>query len=201
MDSDDAVTASRSISIRMKPKLKNEKVDFFNHCDEPAFMVLRRKIRRWTNDIAKGLDKIDPRMPDGFNNRRWANWRPLFVIAEAAGGEWPQRAYEAAIAIEGGALEPADRSPGIELLSDIRDLFDKHETDRFTTDNLKLELNKLAADEERLMTYARERWVEKHEVTALLKQYDIKSGPVRFGDAQKRGWLRDWFEEAFARYL
>ena len=27
--------------------------------------------------------------PDGLNDRAWNNWRPLFAIAEAAGGDWP----------------------------------------------------------------------------------------------------------------
>lgn len=193
--------ASRSISIRMKPKLASEKCDFFLHCDEPAFEVLRAGIYTWASCVVAELSEAKPTAPEGFNNRRWANWRPLLAIAKVAGGEWPQRAHDAAVVIESGALEPADRSPGIELLSDVRNLFDKRGVDRFTTDDLQLGLNKLAAEEERRMSYAKDRWVEKDEVTRWLRQYGIRSGPVRLGEKMQRGWLREWFEEAFARYL
>src|SRR5260221_5400757 len=34
-------------------------------------------------------------MPPGAYNRLADNWRPLFAIAQAAGGDWPRRALEA----------------------------------------------------------------------------------------------------------
>ena len=53
------------------------------------------------------------------------NWRPLLAIAEAAGGDWPERAREAAAS---AAAKMDERSRGIEvLLGDIRDVFAEEE--------------------------------------------------------------------------
>jgi len=35
-------------------------------------------------------------MPAGIFNRAADNWRPLLAIADLAGGEWPERARQAA---------------------------------------------------------------------------------------------------------
>ena len=37
--------------------------------------------------------------PDGLDDRAWNNWRPLLTIASAAGGDWPDRARRAALAL------------------------------------------------------------------------------------------------------
>jgi hypothetical protein len=82
-------------------------------------------------------------MPAGFTNRLAANWHLLLAIAEAAGGEWPEKAREAALRI--AKVKAAfDASIGIQLLSDIRAIFgDK--TDRLFSATL---IDKLTADPE-----------------------------------------------------
>ena len=69
----------------------------------------------------------DPAMPDGLFNREADNWRPLFAIAEAAGGEWPRRAREAATQAAAGS----EAASLVELLlGDIRDMFAKRKENR-----------------------------------------------------------------------
>ena len=51
-----------------------------------------------------------PDMPLGIEDRNADVWEPLLAIAEAAGGDWPQRAREAAIALVGAAWSPSRAS-------------------------------------------------------------------------------------------
>ena len=57
-------------------------------------------------------------------NRLADNWRPLFALAEAAGGDWPKRARRAFDLLGKPGDEVVSRS--VLLLGDFRDLFRKH---------------------------------------------------------------------------
>ena len=66
-------------------------------------------------------------MPAALFNREADNWRPLFAIAEAAGGEWPRRVREAATQAAAGS----EAASLVEiLLGDIRDMFTKRKTNK-----------------------------------------------------------------------
>ena len=60
-------------------------------------------------------------MPDALDDRAADSWEPLLALADAAGGEWPQRARAAALALC-GAAEVEDQSLSVQVLSDIRDI-------------------------------------------------------------------------------
>src|SRR5207237_1276094 len=57
--------------------------------------MLCRKLARWIQDHFVILQACDPVMPTNAYNRLADNWRPLFAIAQTAGGDWPRRALEA----------------------------------------------------------------------------------------------------------
>ena len=84
--------------------------------------MLARKAARWAADNAEAIAAADPAMPAGVHSRAADNWRPLFAIADAAGGEWPKRARAAATQ---AAAESETESMTELLLGDIRDIFAK----------------------------------------------------------------------------
>jgi hypothetical protein len=92
--------ASRCISIKLWPKLPDEKVENFRHCDDDDFATLRRKLLRFANDQAKAIAEIKPTFPD-IHNRFRENYRLLLAIAELAGGEWPDCARKGVELIAG----------------------------------------------------------------------------------------------------
>jgi len=51
--------------------------------------MLCRKLARWAQDNFAALQACDPPMPPGAYNRVADNWRPIFAIAQIAGGDWP----------------------------------------------------------------------------------------------------------------
>ena len=47
-------------------------------------------------------------MPAGLDDRAADCWRPLLAIAELVGGDWPERARAAALALSGGEAKQDD---------------------------------------------------------------------------------------------
>src|SRR5439155_15736141 len=90
---------------------------------------------RWARDHAVLLSGADPEMPLALYNRVADNWCPLLAIADAAGGEWPERARLAACRL---ALDSAgdENSIRVTLLADIRDAFVTKGADRLASEEL-----------------------------------------------------------------
>jgi putative DNA primase/helicase len=113
-------TLSRSIVIELKRKRANDQVEHFRSVDDSDLAELRQRALRWSIDNAEALKDAEPDMPAGFDNRLGDNWRLLFAIADLAGGEWPEKARQAARVLS----EVADTaSIGVRLLADIKTIF------------------------------------------------------------------------------
>jgi hypothetical protein len=117
-------TLSRCIICMIWPKLASELVEESTHRDDDEFKIIRRKLQRWAIDNAVGLGAAKPEFPPGFNNRVRMNWKMLLAIADRAGGEWPKRARNAALELEGGRDEPSEMN---RLFAALRDGWGKAE--------------------------------------------------------------------------
>ena len=74
-------TETRTITIRLLPKLPEEKLEEFNHVDDDSFVTLRRKFARWAADNAAALkNAID------YLFLEWNNKAAGFVGYGRAGG-------------------------------------------------------------------------------------------------------------------
>ena len=73
---------------------REEKPEHLANGYSPVLIECRRKFARWAADLTE-LPAVT--MPPELFNRTGDNWRGLFIIAEAAGGEWPERARQAAM--------------------------------------------------------------------------------------------------------
>lgn len=105
----------------------------------------RRRAARWAIDHVDALRDRDPATAAKLDARQCDVWRPLFAIAEEAGGTWPERARTAALALHGAVDDEGD--DGILILSDLRDIYARHPygSGVFT----KTILNELAQREDR----------------------------------------------------
>ena len=160
---------------------------------------LCRKLSRWSNDNLGELKNCDPQLPETAFNRLADNWRPLFAIAQVVGGDWPQRAHAAFVALTASADLDA-QGVGTLLLSDIAGIFTAESTDRLPS-------SKLA---ELLVAIEGRPWAEwgKHrkaistnQLANQLRRFGISPRVVRVGDETARGYLLEDFREAFSRYL
>src|SRR5262245_46230983 len=107
----------RAVMIRLQRKPPGARVERLRKRDSGEFANLRRQAARWAADNFGKLADPDPSVPGVLGDRAADNWRPLLAIADLAGGDWPDRAREAACVLSG---ESHDDAIGVELLKDIR---------------------------------------------------------------------------------
>jgi hypothetical protein len=138
-------------------------------------------------------------------NRDADNWRPLFTIAELAGGGWPERVRRAALAQTGAS---DDEAYNIQLLVDIRDVF----AEKGLTEDVE---GMPSADLVAALVAMPERsWGECNRGKALtqnglarrLKPFGIRTRDVHTGYGRRetrsfKGYALESLKEAFARYI
>jgi putative DNA primase/helicase len=191
-------TVSRSIVIPFKKKTRSEVIESLRERTAIAvFTPLRRQAARWATDNLEALRDAEPETIKTLTDRTADVWEPLLAVADLAGGEWPERARDAALYFGGGA--DAAESAGAMLLADLRDLFAARATDRLSSRDI---LDDLKGREDRPWS----EWVGGRElsprgVAKLLKPFGITPGTARSGDKTFKGYLRDDFKDAWSRYL
>lgn len=188
----------RSLVIKLVRAKPGEVKAGFDSRRIQAEAELCRKLARWCADHAKQIEDCDPPMPAGAFNRLADNWRPLFAVAEVAGGNWPQRAARSFALLT--SQEDADADGiGTMLLTDIRSAFSQTAGDRMFSENLLESLRAMPERPWREIRKGKEitgAWLARH-----LRGFAITSRKIRIGDEVKQGYLRDDFAEAWERYL
>jgi len=188
----------RSIVIRMTRAREDEIAKRFDGRHVDAERTLGEKAARWVNDHHTQLSIVEPQLPEGFYNRRADNWRPLFAIAAVLGGEWPANLAESALAVIG--TEEPDETLAIQLLRDIRDLFQERETDRLRSQDLAETLGKM--EDRPWFQFGRTgKPITQNAVARLLKPFRVYPKTVRFEIETKKGYLLEFFTEVFSRFL
>ena len=109
--------ASRSIHIELRRMTPGDSVEPVRPDRLGHLQPLLRQAARWAEDHLEALRRADPIMPAALVGRAADNWRTLLAIADAAGGDWPDRARRAAEALT--ASTTAGQAAGIMLLADI----------------------------------------------------------------------------------
>ena len=134
-------------------------------------------------------------MPKTAFNRLADNWRPLFTIADYRGGDWPKRASEAFAKLT--STDDVDaQGIGTTLLADIAAIFAAEGTDRLSSAKLT---ESLAAIEGRPWAeWGKHRKpISTNQLANQLRRFGISPDGIRIGDETPRGYLLDWFQEAF----
>jgi hypothetical protein len=199
----------RSVVIPMRRRKPTEKVKLFRSDRAGDLEVLARKMARWAKDHERQLATSDPNVGD-LLNRIADNWRPLFAIADAAGGHWPKRVREIADAADRAS---GDQSLSILLLQDIHWVFDGRpevENDRVVLRGTKTD--RISSDElvSQLVAIADRPWGEwgrsgkpitQNRLARLLDKFGIEPSGIRIGSQTPRGYYRSAFEDAFSSYL
>jgi hypothetical protein len=135
----------RSIRILLLPAQPDQLPARFDGMHIETETELARKLARWAQDNLAVLQACNPPLPPAAFNRVADNWRPLFAIAQVAGGDWPQRALQAFShlnAPKDGAPHSAP-SVDIKLLADIRQIFSQSGAACISTKDLLASLQTL----------------------------------------------------------
>ena len=160
---------------------------------------MRRKCARFVADHTEPIRAADPAVPDALNDRAADNWTPLLVLADLAGGHWPETARRAALQLSGDdATQTLDIRE--QLLQDVKNVFSEAQADRLSSKDL---CDRLAKIEGRPWAEFGKRHepISKNQLAYQLRHLNIASRAVRIGDLTPRGYSIDDFTDAFSRYL
>jgi hypothetical protein len=190
----------RSIPIVLKRKAPGETVERFRIRRVRAETApIRERLEAWAQSAGvEALADAEPVMPPGLHDREEDLWEPLLAVADLAGGDWPARARAAATSISRAAVVADESSTGIQLLADIRTVFADKSVDRLATAELLEALCEL--EESSWATWSRGNPISKRKVGVLLNPYGVRPKTLRVGTTTPRGYERDAFEDAWARY-
>jgi hypothetical protein len=189
----------RGIVVPMRRKAPHEKVERF------TLSVVGKELEALQGKIEKAatlLRTVLPNtpttdFPDQLHDRSCDNFELLFRISDTIGGGWGERIREAAVALSEGGEED---SPGIEILRDIFSfLQEQGEAGNIATEELLHHLN--SQDERPWPTWNNGRPLTSRNLASLLKPYGIFSTTVSVNGAKKKGYKKEYFADAFARYL
>lgn len=187
---------TRSIVIRMQRRKFTDKVEPYRCREvEPEGQHLLEKLKLWTAGLLTGITNVRPAMPPGVDDRDADVWEPLLACADAAGVEWGQRARAACVSLV--ALSKASTpSLGIRLLSDLKQVLSGRLA--MTTEEIIGRL--LRMDDAPWLEFEGAQ-IDARALSRVLRQYDIKSKTIRFGERTARGYEARQFHDAWSRYL
>ena len=188
----------RSIVIRLARAKPGEVCERFDSRRTQREKELASKLARFCTDNRTLFGTSDPELPAGVFNRLADNWRPLFAVAEIAGGEWPRRVASAFAQLSSRDDMDA-QGLGVMLLTDIQKVFEDVQSDRLFSKELVA----------RLCSMTDRTWPEAHRgrpiteawLARRLRPFDIRSSDLRIGPNHAKGYERTDFAEAFDRYL
>jgi hypothetical protein len=131
-----------------------------------------------------------------MNDRAGDIWEPLLILADIAGGSWPDLARQSAEALTATA---AETSPMTSLLLDILVQFVNAKADRIFSRHLLAGLNAHPGRPWSELYHGRkitELWLSR-----ALRPYGIRPKTIRKGEITGKGYVRDEMVEVFRRYI
>lgn len=190
-------TLSRGIQIPLKRKTRTDKVERLRSADSAVWACLYSRINRFVGDCRESLSKGWSQMPEELSDRQQDNWEPLLTIAACLGGDWYEKARDAALAICVETAPP--KSSSNQLLEDIREVLTGYKEMRISSYDL---VQKLVRNPDMdWATYNRGEELTQRQLARFLSHYGIKPKTVRIGNSTPKGYEVKGFEDAFSRYL
>lgn len=187
---------TRSVVVRMRRRSPTERIEPYRRRDVEAISEsLRERIAAWAGSVFHQLAAARPAFPEGVADRDADVWEALLAIADAAGGDWPERARQAAVAMV-AASKNSTPSLGVRLLGDVRDVFGTAVS--MATDSI---LKALHAMEEAPWADLRGKPLDARGLAMRMKPYGVQSKKLRIGSATFQGYERADLADAWARYL
>ena len=190
----------RAVVIRMRRKGPGEKVAKFRGRDAAPLHVLRDQLTGWAETVRPQVADAEPDIPDLDNDRAEDTWEPLIAVADAAGGEWPALARQAAIALtaDQNAQSADSGSVGVRLLTDLRTVFG--DADGLWTTTI---IERLAELDEAPWADWYGRRITPRDLAKLLRPFGVKSRDVRQGGTGQnlKGYARADLYAQWVRYV
>jgi hypothetical protein len=185
--------ADRCIMVRMQRKTLWEECERLRTLD---VRTLRERCEGFVEEHSQEIAEARPAIPDSLNDRAADIWEPLLVLADIAGGHWPETARKAATGLSASAQE---HNPIGSLLFDLFVIFTIHKAERLFTRTILEELNWRTDRpwaEMRKGKKVSDMWLARQ-----LRPYGIRPKGIWVGEEHAKGYLWSDFEEVFRRYI
>ena len=187
----------RAVVLRMRRRAPAEVVEPFRYRKARTMIEpLREELAAWAASVSTMLTIAEPTMPKGVTDRPADVWEPLLAVADAAGGDWPQRARAACLELIGNASSTSSASLGVRLLGDLRAVFG--DVDRRHTDDLVARLVDL---EESPWADLRGKPLDARGLSRRLSTYGVHPTQVKVDGVNRRGYRREDLHDPWSRYL
>ncbi|MFI6960766.1 DUF3631 domain-containing protein [Streptomyces sp. NPDC050255] len=198
----DTIT-TRSVIIRMRRRARNEKAEPFRaRLHEAEGHELRDRLAQWAEQVRDDIAGRWPQMPEGVTDRPADVWEPLLSVADAAGGDWPDRARTACMELVNAARADDKGSLGIRLLTDLRDHV-MAGTDRLPTVAI---LDRLCALDEAPWADMSGRPLDSRGLAKMLGEYmtldniPVKARNIKTAGTVLKGYYALDLHDAWERY-
>ena len=185
----------RGVIVTMRRRKASEKVSPFRHKrDAPTLEAVRAQIAEWAETVRDEAGTHEPENM-GVEDRAADIWEPLIVVADLAGGEWPELARRAAVEMTTDAMnDDQEDKESTRLLRDIQYVF---RIDAMPSKELV----------DRLQELEESPWNDPRNPLSVaklgnkLKPYEITPRRLYVGGKQVRRYVLADFQDAFDRYL
>ncbi|MFE4921316.1 DUF3631 domain-containing protein [Streptomyces sp. NPDC056661] len=198
----DTIT-TRSVIIRMRRRARNEKAEPFRaRLHEAEGHKLRDRLAQWADQVRDDIAGRWPEMPEGVTDRPADVWEPLLSVADAAGGDWPERARTACMELVNAARADDKGSLGIRLLTDLRD-YVMAGIDRMPTVAI---LDRLCALDEAPWADMSGRPLDSRSLAKMLGEYmttdntPVKARNIKSAGTVLKGYYAADLHDAWQRY-
>jgi putative DNA primase/helicase len=193
----DNTLEDRSLAIALQRRRRDEDIARLGIEELTALAPLCRRIARWVADHAPAVAGRRPSRLGGLHDRAFDCWKALLAIADEAGGDWPQRARQAALVV---SVNDDAETLATRLLADLKELFDAEPSGVLFSAEI------IAA----LLRREEHGWAELPRtgkplsqvgMARLLSPFKIRPDTVRRGNDVAKGYRREPFEDVWERYL
>lgn len=189
--------ADRAIRIELRRKRPGDSTERFRvRYVEPQAVLIRDALEAWSEPGVRDLTGAEPVLPDELHDRAQDSWEPLLAIADLAGADWPVRARDAAVTLTPSDVE--DDSIAVQLLADVRTVFDDAGSRLFTADLLE---RLVELDSRPWGDWSKGKPITARKVAGLLRPFDVHPVDIRIGNTVKKGYHAESFADAWSRYL
>jgi len=187
-------TQTRCIPI-MLHKAKAGEVEPFGEADRQHAAQLKQHLEDWAENFRRQQVRLMPLFPEEMTEQRHRDIsKPLLIIADAAGGQWPVAARKALLEPLNAPRPPLPENQLLRLIQRFREEMARGK-DYFETLDF---LNWVNRQEDRPWP---ERRLSREKLASVLRPYGIRPEQWR-GDRKKiRGYHFASFADAFRRYL
>ncbi|MFJ4328263.1 DUF3631 domain-containing protein [Streptomyces tricolor] len=193
----------RSVNIRMRRRARNEKIEpYRTRIHEKEGFALRDRLATWAEQVSERVMNVWPDMPEGVTDRPADVWEPLLAVADAAGGDWPERARAACVTLVTASKANDKGSLGVRLLTDLRDHV-MAGIDRLPTVAI---LDRLNALDDAPWADLHGKPLDNRRLSKMLAEYmtadnePITSRNIKAGGSVLKGYYAADLADAWARY-